>query len=118
MLPLNYHHLYYLWITAKAGRVSAACELDAPLERSVPASNRLYAYRRTRAALRWDRVPAPGGRDTRRKIIRDQAPIARWGHSTRASIALRRSATMTAPQTVACPARASTDAVHTPPTIT
>lgn len=43
-------------------RVSAACELDAPLERAVPASNRLYAYRRTRAALRWDRVPAPGGR--------------------------------------------------------
>lgn len=25
MLPLNYHHLYYFWITAKAGRISEAC---------------------------------------------------------------------------------------------
>lgn len=24
MLPLNYHHLYYFWVTAKAGRVSEA----------------------------------------------------------------------------------------------
>ena len=25
MLPLNYHHLYYFWATAKAGRISEAC---------------------------------------------------------------------------------------------
>ncbi|MEK6536767.1 MAG: LysR family transcriptional regulator, partial [Actinomycetota bacterium] len=25
MLPLNYHHLYYFWVTAKAGRISEAC---------------------------------------------------------------------------------------------
>lgn len=25
MLPLNYHHLYYFWVTAKSGRISAAC---------------------------------------------------------------------------------------------
>lgn len=25
MLPLNYHHLYYFWVAAKAGRISLAC---------------------------------------------------------------------------------------------
>ncbi|MBI4348673.1 MAG: LysR family transcriptional regulator [Elusimicrobia bacterium] len=25
MLPFNYHHLYYFWVTAKAGRISGAC---------------------------------------------------------------------------------------------
>src|SRR5687768_10308501 len=24
MLPINYHHLYYFWATAKAGRIAAA----------------------------------------------------------------------------------------------
>ncbi|MBI5625101.1 MAG: LysR family transcriptional regulator [Elusimicrobia bacterium] len=27
MLPLNYHHLYYFWMTAKAGRISRACQI-------------------------------------------------------------------------------------------
>ncbi|HBL17615.1 MAG: hypothetical protein A2X36_14105 [Elusimicrobia bacterium GWA2_69_24] len=25
MLPINYHHLYYFWVVAKAGRISQAC---------------------------------------------------------------------------------------------
>ncbi|MBI3300343.1 MAG: hypothetical protein HYZ75_19425 [Elusimicrobia bacterium] len=41
------------------GRLSAALELDMPLIREVPASGRIYGYRRTRAALSWQR-PSQG----------------------------------------------------------
>ena len=26
MIPLNYHHLYYFWVTAKSGSIAAARE--------------------------------------------------------------------------------------------
>ena len=46
---------------APAGRVSAAVELDMPLIREVPASGRLYGYRRTRASVAWERPSAGEG---------------------------------------------------------
>lgn len=46
------------WETG-SGQASAAVELDMPLIREVPASGRIYGYRRTRAVLSWE-TPSSG----------------------------------------------------------
>ena len=60
MIPLNYHHLYYFYVTAKAGSISKACKtllLSQPavslqlqqLERSL--GNPLFERRKQRLHL-------------------------------------------------------------------